>query len=187
MKKRCEKCGREFETEIPSHRLCPNCFRSGASSRTGTGTASGGRIRPNWGANFRFDDYLKEGYFRDPAERKQLRTEVVDAIARDIAGVLERSYPETKPYQLRRVFNRLRALERSLRAQHSFEEIQAEITKLKPETFRQVGRKLISEDFRHFIDRNVDLAVQNKDNFVRGFIPHFAAVLGFFEYIKPEK
>ncbi len=187
MKKRCENCGREFETDIASHRLCSNCFRSGALPRAGTGAASSGRVRPNWGTNFRFDDYLKDGYFRDPAERRQLRPEVVDAIARDIAGVLERSYPETKPYQLRRVFNKLRALERSLRAQRSFEEIQAEITKLRHETYRQVGRKLVSEDFKRFVDRNVDLAVQNKDNFVRGFIPHFVAVLGFFEYIKPEK
>jgi CRISPR type III-A-associated protein Csm2 len=136
--------------------------------------------------DFRFDgNYLKGGYFHDP-ERKQLRTEIVDDLARNVAWVLSKT-DIAKPAQLRRFFNQLRAVERSINSRRTFEEAKADIAALKPAVSRQVSRKLVGENFKLFIDRNVDLAVDNKENFMRGFIPHFSAVLGFFEYFKPEK
>ena len=188
--RKCDNCGREFEPREEWHRYCSSRCRQEAEARGGSQPTPAGGPRPTSRAvvetNFRFDEnYLKSGYFRDP-DRKQLQVEIVDTLARDVAWVLSKT-DVAKPGQLRRFFNQLRAIERSINLRRTFEEAQADIAALKPAVARQVSRKLVGENFKQFIDRNVDLAAQNKENFLRGFIPHFAAVLGYFEYFKPEK
>ncbi|TAH48310.1 MAG: type III-A CRISPR-associated protein Csm2 [Chloroflexota bacterium] len=145
----------------------------------------GGFYQPDTRTDFRFDDkYLKGGYFSD-AKRENLRPELLDTVAMDVAKRLINS--GINSYQLRRFYNQVRAIERSVGTQRSFEAAKADIVALKSAVAYQVGRGLVREDFKRFIDRNADLAKENADNLTRGFIPHFGAVLGFFVYLKPDE
>jgi CRISPR type III-A-associated protein Csm2 len=143
------------------------------------------RRRMDTRTDFRFDaSYLKDGYFVD-AKREKLNPDVVDKLAREAAKALANT--GINSHQLRRFFNQLRAIERGLGPSKPFDSVKADIAALKSTAAYQVGRGLVREDFKRFIDRNVDLAIQNDDNFRRGFIPHFAAVLGFFVYFTREQ
>jgi hypothetical protein len=53
---------------------------------------------------------------------------------------------------------------------------------LKRDVFYQVGRKLVPNEFQMFIERNVELAVQDEHSFRKGFLPHFESVLAYFVY-----
>ena len=44
------------------------------------------------------------------------------------------------------------------------------------------GLLLSLDEFKQFIDRNMELAVQDEDSFRRGFIQHFESVLAYFVY-----
>jgi len=124
-------------------------------------------------------DYLQKGYFLDPT-RRQLDPAVVDGAAHRVAIALKNA--NTKYHQLRRFFNQMRAIDRSIGTHRSYEEARADIAALKSSAAYQVGRGLVWSEFKCFIDRNVDLSVQNLENFRSGCIPHFQAVLGFFVY-----
>ncbi len=140
---------------------------------------------PDTRTNFRFDvNYLKDGYFSDD-KCERMRDGILDTLALDVAKALANT--GINSHQLRRFFNQLRAVERSIGKQRPFETARADIVKLKSAAAYQVGRGLVREDFKRFIDRNVDLALQKECNFTKGFLPHFAAVLGFFVYLTRER
>lgn len=140
---------------------------------------------PDTRTNFRFDaNYLKGGYFLDPKCEK-LKPEVLDTLAMEVAKALANT--NINSHQLRRFFNQLRAVERGISPQRPFEAARANLVALKSAAAYQVGRGLVREDFKRFIDRNVDLSMQNENNLRRGFIPHFAAILGFFVYLTRER
>lgn len=140
-----------------------------------------GHSIPDTRTNFQFDsNYLKAGYFLDDKCEK-LRPEILDALALEVAKALANTGINSN--QLRRFFNQIRSIERGISNQHSFEAAKAEIVALKSAAAYQVGRGLVREDFKRFIDRNVDLSLRQECDFTRGFISHFAAVLGFFVYL----
>jgi CRISPR type III-A-associated protein Csm2 len=132
----------------------------------------------NQRVSFFDENYLRDGYF--DRDSKSLRPDVVDKLAFDAAAALVNAH--TKTHQLRRFYNQLRAIERSLGPNHTFEQSKAQIKLLKPFAAYQVGRDLVWGDFKRFIDRNVDLAVQSENNFRHGCIPHLQAVLGYFVF-----
>jgi CRISPR-associated protein Csm2 len=176
--RKCANCGKEFEPREEWHKYCsPRCQRE-ADNKTG-----GDRDWADTRTNFRFDaSYLKEGYFD---AKKNLKPEILDSLALDVARALANT--GINSHQLRRFFNQVRAAERGLSDQRPFETVRADLVELKSAAAYQVGRGLVREEFKRFIDRNVDLALQSEDNFRRGFIPHFSAVLGFFVYSTRER
>lgn len=158
MRKTCTECGREFEAREAQHRLCPDCW---------------GRHR--YGPQFP-EDYLQGGYFD---EEGQVKPAVVDAWAERVAKVLGSS--GITSHQLRRFFNQLRAVEAKLETK-SFNSVKGDIYSLKRDAAYAVGRGVIKENFKEFIDRNVELAVQDEASFRKGFIEHFQSVLAYFTY-----
>ncbi|MBI5653129.1 MAG: type III-A CRISPR-associated protein Csm2 [Chloroflexi bacterium] len=146
---------------------------------------SGNFNMPDTRTNFRFDsNYLKGGYFLD-AQCEQMRPGILDTIAFDIAKVFYNLRLNSS--QLRRFFNQLRIIEQSIGKYRSFESATQDLLALKSAARYQVGRGLVREEFMQFIERNVELAVQSECSLKRGFIPHFAAVLGYFVYISRER
>ena len=131
--------------------------------------------------NFHFDvNYLRDGYFSDE-QCEKVRDELLGSLALDVAKALVNAH--VKLDQLRQCFDRVCAIERNIGEQRSFDSAEAGIVKLKSEADFQAGCGLVGEDFKRFIDRNVELALQKECNLTRGFIPHFAAVLGSFAYL----
>jgi len=136
--------------------------------------------------DFKFGpDYLADGYFEEKEGKSYLRSEILDTLAMDVAKVLGNQ--EMKSHQLRRFFNKARGIESKLDRVKDFEAIKADIYGFKRDVAYQVGRKVVSEEFQHFIDRNVELAVQDGDSFRRGFMQHFESVLAYFVYFFREQ
>jgi CRISPR type III-A-associated protein Csm2 len=182
MTKLCDNCGRPFEPKEPWHRYCsPECHRQ-ATGGEGQPPRQPSRIpsRLDTRTTFRFGpDYLRNGYFEEKEGKRYLRPEVLDTLAMDIARLLGNR--NMKPHQLRRFFNKVRSIETKLN-RGDFEVIKADIYGLKRDVAYQVGRGVVPEEFQQFIDRNVELAVQDEDSFRRGFMQHFESVLAYFVY-----
>jgi CRISPR type III-A-associated protein Csm2 len=123
---------------------------------------------------------LREGYFERKGEKRYLRPEVLDGLAMDVAKVLGRQ--DMKSSQLRRFFNKARGIESKLDREKDFEAIKAGIYGFKRDVAYQVGREVVPEGFKQFIDRNVELAVQDEKSFRDGFLQHFESVLAYFVY-----
>ena len=129
--------------------------------------------------SFVFDEkYLKDGYF--VGDTDHLRAEELDGWAENIAKLLGNKGMNS--HQMRRLFNKARGIEQQMKQRPDFELTKEEIISLRPDVFYQKGRKLVPDEFKQFIERNVDCAKRDKRNFMRGFIPHFESVLAYFVY-----
>ncbi len=120
--------------------------------------------------------YLEGGYFD---EKGNIKPAVVDTWAEQVVQILGRS--GITSHQLRRFFNQLRAIEAKLDTE-DFSAVRSDIYTLKRDAAYAVGRGVIKENFKEFIDRNVELAVQDEASFRKGFIEHFQSVLAYFTY-----
>jgi CRISPR type III-A-associated protein Csm2 len=202
MIKVCENCKREFEPLDPRHRLCRECFqatrRQGQPPRRTTQAPAG----PDTSTSFEFGpDYLAGGYFdkekgdeqkgegekgeeekgeEKKVEKRYLRPEIVDTLAMDAAKVLGNQ--GMKSAQMRRFFNKARGIESKLDRVKDFKEVRADIYGFKRDVAYQVGRGVVPEEFKDFIDRNVELAVEDERSFRDGFLQHFESVLAYFVY-----
>jgi CRISPR type III-A-associated protein Csm2 len=137
--------------------------------------------RPSAQTDFRFDaGYLAAGYFRQEGEKRYLRPEVLDSAAINVAKALGNA--GMKSAQLRRFFSKARGIEAKLDRDGDFQQILADIYGFKRDVAYQVGRKIVPEQFREFINRNVDLAVIDQQSFKQGFLQHFESVVAYFVY-----
>jgi CRISPR type III-A-associated protein Csm2 len=137
--------------------------------------------RPNTQTDFEFGpEYLKDGYFEGEGDQRRLRPEVIDTWAMEAAKLLGNR--GMKSAQLRRFFGQARGSDAKLRTGLAFESLRAGIYGLKRDVAYQVGRKLVPEEFKQFIDRNVELAVQDERSFKEGFVEHFQSVVAYFVY-----
>ncbi|MDZ4718740.1 MAG: type III-A CRISPR-associated protein Csm2 [Roseiflexaceae bacterium] len=137
--------------------------------------------RPSTQTDFRIDqNYLADGYFYTQNDKEYLRPELVDSQAIDVAKLLGNH--DMKSNQLRRFFGKVRGIEANLDRNNDFEAVKTDIQGLKRDVAYQVGRKMVPEVFKQFIDRNVDLAVADSKSFRRGFLQHFESVIAYFVY-----
>lgn len=123
--------------------------------------------------------YLQNGYF--DAEGN-LRNEFV---ARDrivpIAEEMSRAKPALTMHQIRRFFQHCRAIEAKVRAgTSSWPAEEAAFRQLDVAAADAFGKSppKIPKLFHDFIKSNV-AAVKNEKDFLKGFLPHFEALVGF--------
>ena len=133
-----------------------------------------------------------DAYFAPDAKGNLcLRTEFVekekmDDMARKLA---RNAYPNLTTGQARRFFNHCRDIERRLHVEgESWQSVAARFESLSsfaryaqgPDDARSPGK--IPAEFREFIDANVRRVKSSDDPgdaFLRGFLPHFEALIGF--------
>ncbi len=185
----CEQCGREFEPKEEWHRYCsPDCHRAakgGAKQPPRPQRKPQAPQKSSTHTSFQFgSDYLRDGYFEGSGSEGNLRIEVLDSLAMDVAKVLGNQ--DMKSHQLRRFFNKARGIESKL-AREGFGAVRADIYAFKRDVAYQVGREVVPEEFKSFIDRNVELAVQGERCFQRGFLQHFESVLAYYVYFFRDK
>ncbi len=109
----------------------------------------------------------------------------IDFVVRDrlvpIAKVLANAQPPLTNHQVRRFFQHCRAIEAKLRAKTSSwaaeEAAFRQLDVAAADAFGKTPPK-IPELFHDFIKSNV-AAVRNEKDFLRGFVPHFEALVGF--------
>ncbi len=135
---------------------------------------------PDTTTDFQFGpEYLAQGYFELKDDKRSLRSEIVDALAQEAAKRLGNQGMKT--HQIRRVFNKARGIQARLKRDRDFAATEG-IYKLKRDVAYQVGRAVVPEDFLHFIERNVALAVADRESFEKGFMQHFESILAYFVY-----
>lgn len=135
-------------------------------------------------------DYLKGGYFdgRDEQRRPKLKLEYVSREkVEPLVKEMSRAWPQLNMHQLRRFFQHCRAIEAKLK-QSSSPDAQAELWASERTNFAKLdsaaadafgkSQKKIPRLFHDFIQRNV-AAVESEEDFLKGFLPHFEALVGF--------
>jgi CRISPR type III-A-associated protein Csm2 len=125
------------------------------------------------------DGYLQGGYFD---KDDNLLPEVIQKWPEQLAQTFRREGLKTA--QLRRFFNRARAIERE---NMPFERLREDILSLKPIAAASVGRGTAPDIFKEFIDKNVELAIKSPDSFSRGFLTHFQSVVAYLKYYEQTK
>ena len=65
--------------------------------------------------------------------------------------------------------------------------LQRSIGACAEKTCTAIGRRVVPEEFQQFINRNVELAVEDEQSFRRGFLQHFESVLAYFVYFFHEQ
>lgn len=138
-----------------------------------------------------FKDYLKDGYFDKTGN---IHTELIDTKAEEIVktfGDCNMKYTKIRKFfqharQAQRVYESLPYEER--KEEKSIKDLKEKIVKLKPIVYYKAkGQEKIPLGFIEFINKNIELIENcdiNKvpDYVIRGFIPHFEAVIAYFKY-----
>jgi CRISPR/Cas system CSM-associated protein Csm2 small subunit len=157
MKKRCEKCGREFEPKEPHFRFCPNCFSS-----------------PKNGASDLSGFLLKSYYDREGHPLKEVYVDV----PQKLANIFVKSKRSLTIKQLRDVHRQiLKAKTKAIlkgidSARYILYECQRDLEyKLK--------RDVIPESFAQFMKHHLALAEKDEKS-VEGFFQHLDSIVCYF-------
>ncbi|GJQ27109.1 MAG: hypothetical protein HBSAPP02_21410 [Phycisphaerae bacterium] len=120
-------------------------------------------------------DYLKGGYFDDDGCLK------IEYVSREKVEPLVKKMASLTSHQVRRYFGHCRALETRLKSGGtSWTAVWPEVKKLAIAASDGVSKSppKIPTLFHDFIQRNVD-AIKSEKDFLKGFLPHFEALVGF--------
>lgn len=130
-----------------------------------------------------FSQYLDEltnGYF---IKDDFIKKEYVLEYAKDLANEFTKNENVNKPTQIRKYFDYCDKINGIYKVKRNFLYVQAELPKVIAHLNNALKKGLISNDFVTFLEKNIELAIIEEKNFVKGFIPHFEAVIGFSQKI----
>ena len=143
------------------------------------------RRRPDRGER-REAPKFPSGYFATDEENRRclqpafVARKTVDPLARQLG---RHARPALTTGQMRRFFHHCRQLERRLQADgESWKQVAASFEALSSHAQYAQSAHKIPAEFRRFIDDNVRRVVSDsnpRDAFLRGFLPHFEALVGF--------
>lgn len=182
----CKKCGKPLKDA--KYELCYDCNQQ-RSGKSGPQTAPRQEYRssaPAPGTARLPANYLQAGYFETDG---YLRIELINrdalALAESFAAI------NLTTAQLRRFYAHARYAAQRLEAGEPFAAVRPAIAEMIAQAAGAVGRARGNnvgdyELFLEFIRINVELALQNEQAFVKGFVPHFQYIVAYFTYLKPK-
>lgn len=167
MKKKCMQCGNEFIPKEPHHKVCFDCN----NKKRYEGASGLDKSTPRLS-----NDYLKDGYFD---VNGYLRDGIFKEDAKEVATVL--AGLKMTSTSLRAFYNKLKAIESKYKASNNnFDLIKPNLYAFERDVAYQISRGVVSEEFRKFINKNAELAINGPKEF-KGFIEHFLSVLAYFK------
>jgi CRISPR-associated protein Csm2 len=122
------------------------------------------------------EGYLEKGYFK---ERDILFDDLVTETADNIARSLKKN--DLKNHQLRRFYNHVRDAGNKLNMTRDWLSVNIDVKKLKAFAAEAKGKGKIQDAFFQFISKNIDCVTDEK-SFIKGFLPHFEAVVAYCTY-----
>ena len=143
------------------------------------------RRRPDRGERWEAPKFPGSYFAKDKENRRYLQPafvarKTVDPLARQLG---RHARPALTTGQMRRFFNHCRQLERRLQADgESWEQVAAKFEVLCSHAQYAQSAHKIPAEFRSFIAENVERVVTDsnpREAFLRGFLPHFEALVGF--------
>lgn len=147
----------------------------GRSGGQGPGYGGGGHRQADDKVANHWPDYLKDGYFDANGCLK------IEYVSRDKVEPLAQKMASLTIHQVRRYFGHCRAIETRLKSGGAtWESLWPEVKKLDIAAADGAAKQppKIPALFHDFIKRNVD-KIKTKDDFLKGFLPHFEALVGF--------
>jgi|GEM_PF-1628459 len=169
--KKCA-CGREITRSGTD--ICGVCFSKQKNSTVVTTSTSAS-------TNGFSADYLSGGYLTERNGKYYIKEEVYTSWALEASTKLKQQFPKMTSTKLRAFFNKLRAVEfRYKEAGRDFFRAQEGLFKLKSDVKYPENRNITPALFTTFIEKNVDLAKKDEENF-RAFVHHFESVIAYFK------
>lgn len=157
MKKRCERCGKEFEARDQHFRFCPSCF---ASPQGETANISGLLLKTYYDAK---GHILKEIYIDYPQK---------------LANTFFYSKPPLAIKQLRDVHRQI--LKAKTKAMlKGIEHARPILYKCQADLEYQLKRNVVPETFVHFMKHHLALAEKDEKS-LDGFFNHLDSIVCYF-------
>jgi CRISPR type III-A-associated protein Csm2 len=154
-------------------------FRQRGYDRDSSGRREGSERRSREGLP---EGYLRGGYFD---EKGYLREELLTSTAKDVAGSFGRGL---KGHQLRRFYNMIKGAETKLEYTGDWKSTNVEVKGLLAFASEAKAKGKVPQAFLEFIERNLELVTKESEKaFVKGFVPHFQAVVGFHKFLYPRE
>lgn len=133
------------------------------------------------------DDYLAGGYFDEQGNLRE-RYIAKDGDADIIAKQLGWARPAMTNHQLRRFYGHVRAAANRLDMTENFSAVYINLKKLDPFVSEAKGKGKIPDLFYDFVIKNIKvIRPDHKEDFTKGFLEHFQAVVAFFTFHYPKK
>jgi CRISPR type III-A-associated protein Csm2 len=132
-------------------------------------------------ANNPLDEPEYKSFFSD--EACHLKPEYVDKWADELAQLFGNpafAKPPLNKHQMRAFFNQTKRLEAIFRLKPDFEDLKNKLLSMKSQAHLRRNRNNIPENFKKFIDMNVEKAVKSEKAF-EAFVQHFTAVAAYCE------
>lgn len=122
----------------------------------------------------KWENYLKGGYFDD---KNCLKTDYVSfEKMKPMAEKMELA--KLSKSQIRRFFSHCRAIEIELKGGADWDCVKSKVLRLRFVAAHSKQANNIPDIFHEFISLNVD-EIKSKNDFLKGFLPHFEALVGF--------
>lgn len=162
--KKC-KCGKSINK--PEFDQCYSCSQNGKTGAT------------QQSANLP-DGYLVGGYFD---EKENLSEKYIVEYADDIANKMCSARPAMTNHQLRRFYGHVRANANRLEMTANFHAVYIDLKKLVPFVSEAKGKGKVPDLFYNFIINNLKaIRPEHEEDFTKGFLEHFQAVVAFFTF-----
>lgn len=157
MKKRCEKCGNEFEAREQHHRFCRNCIPSPQGET------------PN------LSGLLLKGYYEQDGNTHK---EVYIDVPQKLANVFFNSRPTLAIKQLRDVHRKIsrakiKALLKGIDTARSF------LYECQNDLEYQLKRNVVPESFIQFMKHHLSLAEKDEKS-LEGFFKHLDSIVCYY-------
>lgn len=127
------------------------------------------------------NDYLNEiskGYFND---KGNLKEDLIIKYPQNLAKEFTKIFTINKSAQINKFYYEFKKYESILKINKDFDTIKTDLLKIIPLSEKSKQRNHISSDFNKFLIENLKLATQSENNFIKGFIPHFQSLMGYFK------
>jgi CRISPR-associated protein Csm2 len=132
------------------------------------------------------DWYLKDGYFEEVIDEitkekvKKLKDCYILNDTEKISKVISMARPSLKSTQLRKFYDYAVNIKEKMRLlNNNFSVVTTDIEKLVEFAYDAKNKGKVPEIFFDFIKMNV-LAVKTREDFVKGFMEHFQAVVAYY-------
>ena len=157
MKKRCERCGKDFEPREPHFRFCPNCF---SSPKGETSDLSG---------------LLLKGYYNQ--EGHPLKEVYID-VPQKLADIFVTSKRSLTIKQLRDIHRKI--LKAKIKAiLKGIDSARSILYECQRDLEYQLKRDVIPESFAQFMKHHLALAEKDEKS-LEGFFQHLDSIVCYF-------
>ena len=127
---------------------------------------------------------FKKGYFNEIQDKDNsfcLKKEFIIDFPQKLAKYFTRNSNINKSSQIRKYFDQCKTIESKFKISNDFNCAISELLQIIPMANNAKEKKHISTQFFQFLEININEAAKSKENFTKGFIPHFQSIIGYFK------